>query len=253
MIYYDKLVSVIMPMHNSVRFMEEAIDSVIAQTYTNWELLIIDDASTDDSPLIAKRYADKDSRIKYLVNHNHIGMPSAPRNVGIKAAKGEFIAFLDSDDIWYPTKLSEQLQLFSEDNVAIVYSNYEKINERGEKNNRIVTAPARATYHSLLHGNVIGNLTGMYDRRKVGKIDFKDIHHEDYAMWLSILKKGYIAKNTRTTTAAYRVLDNSVSSNKLRVLPWQWMIYRKTEKLPFIHSCYYFANYAIRALIKSFI
>ena len=132
-----------------------------------------------------------------------------------------------------------------------MYSNYEKIDEDGNGANRIVRAPKSATYSKLLLGNIIGNLTGVYDCKKVGMIPFMDIHHEDYVMWLTILKQGFIAQNTNTTTAAYRIVESSVSSNKLRVLSWQWNIYRNIEKFGILQSCYYFANYAIKAYIKS--
>ena len=162
----------------------------------------------------------------------------------------ELKAFLDSDDLWYPSKLEQQLTLFEDSRVAIVYSNYEKIDEDGNGANRIVKAPSTVNYRKLLLGNVIGNLTGIYDTGKVGVIPFMDIHHEDYVLWLTILKMGYIAKNTSTTTAAYRILVSSVSSNKFRTMSWQWNIYRNIERIGFLQSCYYFANYAIRAYRK---
>ena len=122
--YTDKLVSVIMPMHNSSKFLGEAIESVIHQKYHDWELLIVDDNSTDDSVSIARKYAAKDSRIQVLRNDRPIGMPSAPRNYGVKHARGRYIAFLDSDDMWLPYKLSQQIPLFRDPRVAIVYANY---------------------------------------------------------------------------------------------------------------------------------
>ncbi|MBQ8098635.1 MAG: glycosyltransferase family 2 protein [Bacteroidaceae bacterium] len=247
------LVSVIMPMHNSERFLATAIESVMAQTYSHWELLIIDDFSTDNSVAIAKEYARRESRIRLLKNKTRKGMPSAPRNVGAQAAKGRFIAFLDSDDLWFPQKLEQQIALFSDNRTAIVYSNYEKIDEHGVRSNRIVIAPPIATYRTLLHGNVIGNLTGIYDTFKVGKIGIQDIHHEDYAMWLYILKQGYIAQNTGTTLAAYRISSQSISSNKMKVISWQWNIYRKVEHLSLFQSAYYFLSYAWKAFFKSII
>lgn len=247
------LVSVIMPMHNSEKFLCYSIESVIAQTYKHWELLIIDDASTDNSFQIAQKYATKDSRISVSKNNNHNGMPSAPRNLGVQNARGRFIAFLDSDDLWFPQKLEQQLTLFKDNRTAIVFSNYEKIDADGNRNNRIVSAPPYATYRSLLYGNVIGNLTGIYDTKKVGKIPIQDIHHEDYVMWLEILEKGYLAQNTGTTLAAYRINSSSVSANKLQVVQWQWYIYRKTEHLSLLKSSFYFASYAIKAFFKSII
>ena len=171
--------------------------------------------------------------------------------MGVNYAKGRYIAFLDSDDMWFPEKLEQQIPLFDDDNVAIVYSNYEKMDEDGHRSCRIVKAPVTATYNMLLSGNVIGNLTGVYDQKKFGKLEFLDIHHEDYVLWLSILKKGFIAKNTNTTTAAYRIVSNSISANKLQVLPWQWKIYRDIEHLSLLRSAYHFVNYAIKAFLKS--
>lgn len=240
-------------MYNSMPYIKEAIESVLAQSYKNWELLVIDDGSTDDSVSVVKEYEQKDSRIKLLINEKHIKMPSAPRNMGIRAAKGRYIAFLDSDDIWFPQKLEQQLTFFSDNRVAIVFSNYEKMSEDGLRSDRIVTAPRRATYRKLLCGNVIGNLTGIYDTQKVGKITIDDIHHEDYVMWLSILKKGFFAKNTGTTLAAYRVRNSSVSSQKLKVCRWQWSVYRNVEHLSFFKSALYFCCYAFNAFSKSII
>ena len=215
--------------------------------------MIVDDASTDNSLEIANEYAEKDTRIHVFRNPNPIKMPSAPRNVGVQEAKGRYIAFLDSDDLWFPQKLEQQLPFFSDNRTAIVFSNYEKIDEKSTRSNRIVTAPSQATYNSLLQGNIIGNLTGIYDTRKVGKAIIQDIHHEDYGMWLSILKQGYIARNTDTTLAAYRQSSKSISSNKVRVTSWQWKIYRDVEHLSLIRSVYNFIFYAFKALSKSLI
>lgn len=247
------LVSVIMPMHNSERFVGEAIESVMAQTYHDWELLVVDDNSTDNSYNVAKEYADKDSRIRVLRNDNPIGIPSAPRNAGINKAKGRYIAFLDSDDMWFPQTLEQQLPLFRDRRVAIVFANYEKFDENGDRHNRIVNAPEMATYKSLLKGNVIGNLTGVYDRKKVGTVTMQHTHHEDYVMWLSILKKGFIAKNTCTTLGAYRLRESSVSARKLTVSTWQWHVYRKIEHLSLLSSIYNFVFYAFKGSAKRMI
>ena len=242
-----------MPMHNSSSFLREAIESVLAQTYPKWELLIVDDASTDDSLAIANAYAEQCDRIKVFSNANPIHMPSAPRNIGVKKAKGRYIAFLDSDDVWFPQKLEQQLSLFADNRVAIVFSNYEKMDVNSVRANRIISEPPQATYTSLLKGNIIGNLTAIYDTEKVGKVDIQNIHHEDYVLWLSILKKGYIARNTQTVLAAYRESSQSVSSNKLRATAWQWDIYRNVEHLSLARSAYYFCFYAVRAFLKSII
>ena len=171
-------------MHNSEAYLAEAIESVIAQTYTKWELIIIDDYSTDRSCEIAKTYADKDPRISIHSCQKHTGLPGTPRNQGISYAKGKYIAFLDSDDIWMPEKLTQQLPFFKDVRTAVVYSDYEKIDENSHRSARVITAPKYTDYKHLLYGNVIGNLTGIFDVSKVGKNYFIDIHHEDYAFWL---------------------------------------------------------------------
>lgn len=242
-----------MPTHNSEAYLAEAIDSVIAQTYTNWELIIVDDYSTDRSCDIAKEYAEKDSRISLHSCQNHTGLPGTPRNQGISYAKGEYIAFLDSDDVWLPEKLTQQLPFFDDIRTAVVYSDYEKIDEHSHRSARIITAPKYTDYKNLLRGNVIGNLTGIFDVSKVGKNYFIDIHHEDYAFWLSILKKGYIARNTCTITALYREHSNSISSRKWRNTLWQWNIYRNIEHIGLLRSMLYFISYAFNALHKNII
>ncbi len=248
------MVSVVMPMCNSEKYVGKAIESVMGQTYSNWELLVVDDGSTDRSCDVVKAYALKDNRIRLLINDNPVGMPYAPRNYGIQRAKGDFIAFLDSDDMWLREKLSQQIPLFFHDNItAVVYSDYEKISESGKRSARIVTAPRNTNYRQLLYGNVIGNLTGIFDVRKVGKNYFTDVHHEDYAFWLSVLKSGYIARNTQTVSALYRVRRQSLTANKLSILSWQWHIYRKVENIGVFRSAYYYCFYAVGALYKSLI
>ena len=245
------LISIIMPMHNSAAFVGEAIESVLAQSYSEWELIIVDDESTDASVSIVEAYVQKDSRIRLFRNPKPIKMPSAPRNMGLSMAKGRYIAFLDSDDMWLPEKLTQQIPLMQNPQVAIVYSNYEKMTESGKKTGRVIKAPRQADYKKLLRGNVIGNLTGIYDKEKVGIVPFLNIHHEDYAMWLSILKRGFIAQNTGTVAARYRLSSSSVSTNKYRVLSWQWNIYRNIEHISIMKSTIYFVSYAFKAFLKT--
>lgn len=245
-----KMVSIVTPCYNASLFIAQTIQSVLSQTYSDWELLIVDDCSKDNSADIIQKYVEKDNRIKYLKTEKTSGSPVSPRNIGIEKAKGRYIAFLDSDDVWLPDKLEQQLKLFEDKNVAVAYSNYEKMNVNGERNKRIIHAPVEVNYQDLLKSNVIGNLTGIYDTEKVGKVYCQNIHHEDYILWLSILKKGFIAKNTNTVTALYRIRENSVSSNKLKVLSWQWNILRNVEKLPLHKSVINFILYVIKAFLK---
>lgn len=246
----NETVSVIMPVYNAEKYVAFAIDSVLAQKYSDWELLVINDCSTDSSIAIINKYAEKDQRIRLFHTENASGSPTTPRNIGVKMAKGRYIAFLDSDDVWLPNKLEEQVPLFENPDIVIVFSNYEKMTETGLRSNRIICAPRVTDYKRLLKGNVIGNVTGVYDTRKVGKFFFQSVHHEDYVLWLSILKRGYIACNTNTVTALYRLRRQSVSSNKLKTLGWQWHIYIKVEHINPFKAVYLFICYACKAFQK---
>lgn len=243
-----------MPCYNSGTFIRQAIESVRNQTFEDWELLVVDDGSTDDSADIIKGMEQMDGRIKYLKTNAPSGSPIVPRNIGVKKALGRYIAFLDSDDAWLANKLERQMKMFEQyEDMAICFSNYEKMTEQGERNNRIIKAPTITTYKQLLLSNVIGCLTAVYDTEKVGKVFFQNHSHEDYILWLDILKRGYVARNTNTVEALYRVRENSVSSNKLKTLSWQWDIYRNVEKIGLLRSSYYFLNYAYRAFKKAMI
>lgn len=246
----ENLLSIIMPCYNAAQFISESINSVLSQTYQNWELLICDDCSTDGSLGIIKSYCKKDKRVKLFQTESTSGSPVIPRNICIEHAKGRFIAFLDADDIWLPFKIENQIPLFEENNVAIVFSDYEKIDEKGEKQNRIVTAPEIVSYENELCGNKIGNLTAIYDVLKVGKVFQKQIGHEDYLMWLIILKNGFIAKNTCSVMALYRQSDKSLSGNKIQAFKWTWNIFRNELKLPFMISLIQFLKYAIYGMLK---
>ncbi|MES2544633.1 MAG: glycosyltransferase family 2 protein [Bacteroidota bacterium] len=244
----DSKVSIITPLYNCENFISETIKSVITQTYSDWEMLIVDDCSTDNSRQIVEEFVRTDNRIKYFKTESASGSPADPRNIGIEMAKGRYIAFLDSDDLWISNKLELQIPLFSDEKVGIVFSNYGKINEDGESNGRIIIAPNEVTYFNLLKGNVIACLTSVYDRKKIGKLYFTKQGHEDFALWLAILKKGYVAKNSGHVLAKYRVRKSSVSSNKLKVIKWYYKIYRENEKLSLVRTVYYL----MIALSKSF-
>jgi len=248
--YVDSLVSVITANYNCALFIKQTIESVLSQTYQNWEMLIIDDCSTDNSTEIIEKYIKQDTRIKLFKTKCNSGSPVEPRNIGIQNAQGRFIAFLDSDDLWLPDKLECQIQLFNDVNVAIVYSNYEKMTDTGERKKRIIKSPKRLCYKQLLKSNYIGCLTAIYDVSKSGKIYFSDYRHEDYVLWLTILRVGYIAVNTNTLGALYRTRKDSITSKKLMILKWQWIIYRDFLKLSVFNSVYYFCFYAVNAFLK---
>jgi len=249
----SQLISIITPCYNSESYILEAIESVRAQTYKNWEMLIIDDCSTDISVSLINDYVKKDKRIKLFVTEKNSKSPVEPRNIGIKNARGRYIAFLDSDDIWLPTKLENQVKQFKEDKIAIVFSYYEKISEKGNRKNRVVYSPSIVTYKELLKGDSIGFLTAIYDTEKSGECYFKHIGAEDYAFWLLMLRPGFIACGTNTVEALYRVRRKSLSSKKIRAAKWTWDIYRNLLEFSVFKSVYHFIFYAIRAVCKYFV
>lgn len=247
----DNLVSIILPMYNGELYVRQAIDSVLTQTYPNWELILVDDKSTDLSFSIAKKFENDDSRINVYQLLNNSGSASAPRNYGIEKANGEFIAFLDADDKWAPEKLQLQVNLARENDASIVYSYYEKIDCLGNSGNRVIKAPLTVSYEKLLYGNVIGCLTAMYSVKKLGKLYFKQIKHEDFALWLSALKKNNdIAYCVPKVLAYYRVGKESLSSNKWKAIFWTWHIYRKEENLNLLNASLVFISYAFKSFVK---
>ena len=243
------LVSVITPSYNCARFIEETIRSVQAQTWQNWEMVIVDDCSTDNSVEVIRNLAKTDSRIR-LIEHQWNGGPAVARNIAIEHAKGRYIAFLDSDDLWLPKKLEKQIAHIDKTKAALVYGAYQKITEAGELKG-VVHPPAQVTYDDMLRSNFIGCLTAIYDRQKIGKCYMPIIaKRQDQALWLKILKKTPAAYCLDEVLAHYRIQENSVSSNKVMAAKYQWRIYREVEQLPFWKSARCFGHYAINGLIK---
>ena len=214
------LVSVVMPAYNASRFITEAVNSVLAQSYQNWELLIVNDASPDNTLEIARNLADQDSRIHVIDQPQNGGVAKA-RNTALEIAKGKYIAFLDSDDIWSADKLDLQVSLMESEGVTVCYGAYTRIDEDGNKLGD-VKPPESVDYQSLLKSNFIGNLTGIYNAETLGKELLTDFRHEDYVAWLSLLKRAGKAKAAKGVLGQYRVYSNSLSSNKVKTLSWQW-------------------------------
>lgn len=234
----DPLVSIIMPCHNGERYIQQSIQSVINQSYSNWELLVVDDKSTDLTIDIVRDYSGKDVRVKLLFNDNHVGRPFAPRNYGIARAQGDYIAFLDCDDLWKESHLENLIKVFDNGNVVAACSWYSRIDGKGNIHG-LVRTPNAFAYHHLFYDNFIGNLTGIYDVRKRGKVYQRECGHEDYIMWLDVLKEGGIAKSSNSIEAYYRVTEQSVSSNKIKAMSWRWHIMRHEVGLPAIKCLYY--------------
>jgi glycosyltransferase involved in cell wall biosynthesis len=244
------LVSVITPNYNCAPYLAQTIESVQAQTFPDWEMIIVDDCSSDDSPAIAQKYAQKDRRIRFFQTPSRSGSPREPRNLALRMARGRYAAFLDSDDLWLPGKLEHQLPLFQDDKTAIVFSNYEKINGDGRRSGRVVRSPPTVDYRRLLKTNCIGNLTAVCDTAKTGKPVFEHPGHEDYALWLDILRRGFIARNTGAVEALYRVRPRSVSSRKGMAVRWQWNIYRRRLNLSVPQSARLFCCYLFNGVLK---
>jgi glycosyltransferase involved in cell wall biosynthesis len=245
---FGELVSIISPCYNSSKFISHAIESVLEQTYKNWELIIVDDGSTDNSIEIIKKYEHMDKRIKLIEFGKNSG-PALARNRAINEAKGRYIAFLDSDDIWLPQKLEKQIAFMIENNIALTYSSYYLIDKNGNNRGVFITKKS-ATYNELLKTCFIGNLTAIYDADIIGKYFLENIGHGDYTLWLKILKKIAISRGIIEPLAKYRLSDKSFSANKIKAACWQWKIYSDIEKLGFFSSLYYFLNYIYFGYIK---
>lgn len=244
------LVSIITPLYNCSTFLESTIRSIIAQSYIDWELVLVDDCSQDNSLDIANDYVAQDSRIKLIKLTKNSGAAVA-RNIAIEEASGRFIAFLDSDDLWHPQKLEKQINFMLENNYAFSYTAYEKINEEG-KVFEYVGAPQQLSYKQLLKTNEIGCLTVIYDTKHLGKVYMPtETKREDYATWLSILKKTDYAYGMPEILGQYRVYANQSSAKKGKMAKENWKLYRNIENLGVIKSVYYFSHYVIRGVLRT--
>ena len=243
-------VSIIVPMYNAEKFIGKTIESVLAQTYQNWEMLIMNDVSTDNSLAIVSVYAKKDERIKIVNTEKNVGVVKG-RNFLIDLASGKYIAFLDADDYWHNEKLEKQIKFMKEKNASISCTEYTRVKENEEKINDVIIKE-EISYNDMLKNNYLGCLTVIYDAKKIGKRYFKELEkNEDYVLWLEIVKDVNTIYGLKENLAYYRVLDNSRSSNKVKTAKVRWEIYRKIEKLSLLKSIYYFLHYAIKAVLKN--
>ena len=242
----EPLVSIITPLYNSEKYIAETIESVLAQTYTNWEMIIVDDCSKDNGVRVVEEYQKKDKRIKLYKNEINRGV-SYTRNKAIDLANGKYIAFLDSDDLWKKEKLEKQIKFMEDNNVVLSYTAYEKMNEDGSKRGEI-RVPDKLNYNELLKNCLIGFLTAIYRKEELKGFKFVNSKAEDYIFWLSILKKIDYAYGIDEILASYRVVNNSRSSNKLDIVKFHWKIYRDIEKLNFFKVCYYYLVYIKRGI-----
>ena len=246
-----ELVSIIMPSYNCGNFVVETIRSVQAQTYQNWEIIFVDDCSTDDTIAKVSELRDKDNRIHVYENVSNSGA-AISRNNALKKAEGRWIAFLDSDDLWYPEKLEKQIRFMKVNGYAFSYTNTEDMDESGRLTNTYWTGPKHITRRGMFNYDWIGCLTVMYDREKIGLIQIADIKkNNDYAIWLKVIKKAdcYLLDDI---LAKYRLRKGSISrESKFKLIKWHYIMFRESEEMnPLNAMCHVFRNLVFGVIKK---
>ena len=241
------LVSVIMPCFNSGKTIRNSLNSILSQSYSNYEIIIIDDGSCDNTSNLLKQYTD--SRIIFILNKYEKGVAGA-RRTGIDTAKGEFIAFLDSDDLWYKDKLTAHINFMQTRDVNFTYSDYQIFNDKTKKYKLLKTNESY-NYTSLLGGCNIGCLTVVLRRSVQSNFIYEDLPKEDYVFWLKILKSGVVAYRVPGVHAAYQVGLSSLSSDKLKEVSKQFYTLRQTQKIGFIQSIFYMLRYILNGMKKT--
>lgn len=231
------LVSIITPTYNCAKFIGATIESVLNQTYQNFEMIIVDDASKDNTEEVVKSFKDK--RIKYIRLSKNSG-PAVARNRAMEEARGKYMAFLDSDDLWKREKLEKQINFIKKNKYKIICSDYEQIDEEGNKLNKIIPCKKKVNYNGILLSCPVGNSTVFYDVSKLGKFKVPNIRkRNDDALWLQILKKEEYMYGQKEVLMEYRIRQNSVSSNKLSLIKYHWQLYREIEHLSIARSMFH--------------
>lgn len=244
------LISIITPLYNCEDLVLFTIESVLKQTYESWELIIIDDCSTDDSYSVAKSY--NDPRIRVFQNSVNSGVAFS-RNKGLESVNGDYVCFLDSDDYWDSDKLEVQIKEIQNTKVSILTSSYQKVDMDNVFVGKFIEVPKFINYKTLLKTNSIPCLTVMFESSIAEKYRFKKIGHEDYVFWLEVLKDGYTVQGLKEVLAYYRVGNSSLSANKFKAAAFQWNIYRKELGFNIVKSVYYFGFYSFYAIKKHII
>ena len=247
----NRCVSVIIPCFNAGERIRETLNSVLRQTYGNWEAIVVDDGSTEHSVEIVSSFVKEDPRIRLIVMEKNSGGPSAPRNLGIASAKGDLIAFLDSDDIWMPGKLERQLAFMESKNALLSSTSYELIDETGKPRNKVIRCLPIQNYRRFLRNTNIGFSSSVLVRDLLDGIQFRPYPvADDHQFWKDIFRKGCTMYGLDEVLMQYRVQKKSISSNKLKWAMLIWKSYRKTENFSFLESLYYFSCYAFNAIKK---
>lgn len=245
----EELVSIIMPAYNCEEFIEQTINAVSSQSYVNWELIIVDDCSTDNTAEIIKKHATHDKRIRYFKNNQNSGA-AISRNNAIEQATGRFFAFLDSDDLWREDKLKKQIEFMLKNNYSFTCTAYDKIDENSISLNRVINADEKSNYHRLLK-KCPGNSTVIYDASILGKHFIPNIKkRNDYVMWLQIIKRAKYIYGMQEVLGSHRVCNGSLSANKKSLIKYHWYVYRKIEKLSFAYSAYLIIYWVLKSILK---
>ena len=249
---YPPLVSIITPTYNSIDYVSATIASVTSQEFHDWEHIIVDDASSDDTVALLNEHSARDSRIKVITLEKNGGAAVA-RNAAIDAASGRFIAFLDGDDLWLPNKLAVQIEYMLKTGAPFTYASYQVIDEQGKQRGQVIV-PSRLTYGKILRNNSIGCLTAVYDTKYFGKIHMPLIRkRQDLGLWLRLLKRVQYAEGLSEVLAQYRIRPGSISHNKASAAKFTWKLYREVEKLPLPTALYYYLFYAINGAYKTYL
>jgi glycosyltransferase involved in cell wall biosynthesis len=245
----SELVSIITPTFNAEKFIRATIESVLNQGYQNWEMILVDDASTDETVSIIKEFAQKDNRLKLTELTKNSGNGYA-RNVALEKAIGKYIAYLDADDLWFPKKLENQIQFLKTNNLPFTFSFYDCIDEEGNSLKRRVEAPLILTYDQLFFCNYVGNLTAIYDADFFGKIVIEATQkRQDWRLWLTILKQIKVTKPVPEVLALYRIRKDSISSSKFKLIKHNFGVYREFHGFNFVFSVLLMTRFLFTQLI----
>ena len=245
----SELVSIITPTYNAEKFITETLKSVQNQTYQNWEMILVDDASTDKTVKIIADFAEKDSRIKLFKLEKNSGNGFA-RNIALEKAVGKYIAYLDADDLWFPNKLEKQVEFLKTNNLPFTFSFYDCIDEEGNSLKRRVEAPLNLSYDELFFCNYVGNLTAIYDADYFGKIVIEATQkRQDWRLWLTILKQIQVTKPVPESLAFYRIRKDSISSSKFKLIKHNFGVYREFHGFNFVFSVLLMVRFLFTQLI----
>ena len=246
----SELVSIITPTYNSEKFIADAIQSVQKQSYANWEMIIVDDCSSDKTVEVIQNMMEDDQRIHLIQLHKNSGASKA-RNEAIKSIQGDYMTFLDADDIWFPDFIQNSINAIKETGIHFVFSSYRRSNENLEFVYSDFIVPEKVTYTDILKTNSISCLTAFLDVKELGVKLMPDIRkRQDMGLWLKYLKEIPFAYGIQKPQAIYRIRENSLSRNKKNLIKYQWQFYREVEKLNVFASAYYMLHWMYRGFMK---